>query len=153
MAKPDIAQPEERLRQTEALNMRLLGATWDQIAKEKGYADPSGAYRAVEAVLKRVESAGASELRKLEDMRLDLALRKVGPGVMAGDLKAIELYAKLHDRRVKLHGLAMPEKLIVAQSAMSAEEFATRVDEDLRELGYVLEAPAPADDADSWANT
>lgn len=155
MAMPDIAQPEERLRQQRALDLRLAGATFDQIARTLGYADPSGPRRAVDAVLTRVESAGAAELRKVEDLRLSELLLRVWKPAMQGDLKAIDAALKIHDRRVKLHGLAMPEKLIVAQLAgLSAEEFTTTVDEDLRTLGYELAFSAPADDdADGWANT
>lgn len=148
MAKPDIAQPEERERQQKALELRLAGLPWAAIASQLGYADHSGAFHAVQALLKRVESGAAAEYRKLEDMRLDVALRKVWPGVMAGDLKAIEIWLKIHDRRARLHGLNMPEKLVLQQLnvGLTFEEFVTTVAADLAALGIPLSEDTPVED-------
>lgn len=160
--RPDIAQPDERLRQIKALEMRVVGMPWAAIAEQLGYADHSGAFRAVEAVLKRAESAGAAELRKIEDERLDVALRKLYPGVRAGDQKAIDLWLKAHDRRVKLHGLAAPTKVEVQNIGVTYEEFTTTVGEDMRAIGFpvtgthtpVLDTPLTDEgDDDGWANT
>jgi hypothetical protein len=160
MPKPDIAQPDERDRQTKALELRIAGATYDQIAKTLEYADRTGAFKAVNAVLTRRESTAAAEYRELEDARLDLALRKVAPGVVAGDLKAIELWLRIHDRRVKLHGLAMPEKLQVQAVGLDHEAFTTTVEEDIRILGLhpatgrpLSEPELIEDDEEPWANT
>ncbi|MGW4716839.1 hypothetical protein [Nocardia sp. NPDC004260] len=157
MPKPDIAQADERDRQTKALELRIAGATYDQIAKTLEYSDRASAYNAVSAVLKRRESTAAAEYRELEDARLDLALRKVAPGVAAGDLKAIELWLRIHDRRVKLHGLALPEKLQVQNVGLDHEAFTTTVDEDMRLLGIhpQMDVPLVEDDPDGepWANT
>ncbi|CCF61166.1 hypothetical protein [Nocardia cyriacigeorgica] len=154
MSGPDIAQPDERLRQHEALKLRLAGVAYARIAEQLGYSDKSGAFRAVQAVLDRQESHAADELRKLEDARLDLLWLKAFPGVMAGDLKAIEVAAKLHDRRVKLHGLAAPQRVEVQNIGLSYEEFETTVDEDIRALGYHPRNDVPLSDTDDgWANT
>ncbi|MBF6202144.1 hypothetical protein IU477_30210 [Nocardia cyriacigeorgica] len=107
--------------------------------------------------MKRVESEGAAQLRQIEDMRLDVALGKVWPGVEAGDLKAIDMFAKLHDRRVKLHGLAVPEKLVIAQTGPSAETFVTSLAQDFAALGVDARwSPPPLEDdpdGERWANT
>ncbi|MGV9635750.1 hypothetical protein ACWDO0_16325 [Nocardia rhamnosiphila] len=158
MAKPDIAQPGERQKQARALEMRIAGLPWAFIAEQLGYADHSGAFRAVEALLKRQESEKAEEYRKIEDERLDLAIRKLYPGVRAGDLKAIDMWLKAHDRRVKLHGLAMPDKVLLQQFnvGVTHEEFTARVQEDMRELGFdrvFVVPPEPDDPAEPWANT
>ena len=151
MAHPDKAQPDERERQTKALELRMAGLPWAAIAAQLGYADHTGALRAVDALLARQESEAAESYRKIEDMRLDVALRKVWPGVMAADLKAIDMWVKLHDRRVKLHGLAAPEKV---SFGMDFETFTTRVDEDIRELGIDPKMDVPLEEDDgTWANT
>ena len=155
---PDIAQPDERQKQARALEMRIAGLPWAAIATELGYADHSGAFRAVEALLKRQESEKAEEYRKIEDERLDLAIRKLYPGVRAGDPKAINMWLKAHDRRVKLHGLAMPDKVVLQQFnvGVTHEEFTARVQEDMRELGFdrvFVVPPEPDDPAEPWANT
>ncbi|NKY50176.1 hypothetical protein [Nocardia vermiculata] len=154
MAGPDTAQPGERDRQMRALRLRMAGAPWAAIAEELGYADPSGPFRAVESLLNRQESEAAETYRQMEDMRLDVALRKVWPGVMTGDLKAIETMLKVHDRRSKLHGLAAPAKVMVQNVGLGREEFLTTVQEDIRALGIDpgMDTPLAADDG-TWANT
>ncbi|WP_051165464.1 hypothetical protein [Nocardia testacea] len=156
MAKPDIAQPEERTRQTEALRLRLAGLAYDQIAERLGYSDRSGAFRAVQAVLDRQESHAAEELRKIEDARLDLLWLKAFPGVMAGDVKSIEVAARLHDRRARLHGLSAPQRVQVQAEGVTQLELTTRVQADMRELGLdraFAAPPQPDDPAEPWANT
>lgn len=160
MPKPDIAQPDERERQTKALELRIAGVSYAQIAEALGYSDRASAYNAVNAVLKRRESTAAAEYRELEDSRLDIAVRKIWPAVAAGDLKAIELWLRIHDRRVKLHGLAMPEKLQVQAVGLDHEAFTTTVDEDMRILGLhpatgrpLSEPELTEDDDEPWANT
>ncbi|MEU4810027.1 hypothetical protein AB0H20_12590 [Nocardia fluminea] len=159
MAKPDIAQPEERERQQKALALRLAGGSYAAIARTLGYADHSGAYRAVEAVLNRVESEGAAQLRQIEDARLNELLLKVWKSAMEGDRSAQEFALKVHDRRVKLHGLAAPERLVVAQtSPESIAEFATTLAEDFAALGFAEVKPDDAEydvdpEGDRWANT
>ncbi|WP_194825691.1 hypothetical protein [Nocardia sp. XZ_19_231] len=152
MAMPDRAQPDERDRQGKALELRLMGMTYAKIAEHLGYADESGAYRAVEAVLKRVESQLAEELRKMEDMRLDALLRRQLPAALRGDQKATELVLKIHDRRVKLHGLAMPEKFIIQQ--VDKDAAALDIQASLDALGYVPPVtPLEPDDPDNaWSN-
>lgn len=157
MAKPDIAQPDERLRQEEALKLRIGGATYARIAEQLGYADHSGARLAVQAVLDRQESESAAELRKIEDARLDLLWLRAFTTAMNGNATA-EVRAKAEDRalrvhqaRVKLHGLAAPQKVHVD---MSLDEFVTTVEEDLRALGYPPGGylPAPVEDDGTWSN-
>ncbi|WP_280332882.1 hypothetical protein [Nocardia wallacei] len=151
---PDKAQPDERERQAKALKLRMAGVPWAAIADELGYADPSGPFRAVESLLNRQESEAAESYRKIEDMRLDVALRKVWQDVMAGDLKAIDTLLKVHDRRVKLHGLAAPQRVEVAQFGMDFEAFTTRVEEDMRLIGIDPKMDVPLEEDDgTWANT
>lgn len=143
MTKPNKAQPDERERQNEALKLKVAGMSYERIAAQLGYADKSGAFRAVEAVLNRQESHAAESLRQIEDARLDVAVIKVWPGVVAGDPKAIELWAKLHDRRVRLHGLAMPEKLVVA-AAISSQQSSGMTAEEFRDTVMELRRTHPA---------
>lgn len=155
MAKPDIAQPDERTRQHRALKLRLEGKTWAAIAAELDYADHTGPYHAVSSLLDRQESESAQEYRQMEDMRLDALLAKYWPDALAGDLKAAEFVARLHDRRVKLHGLAAPTRVMVGGLAQA--EFETTVEADIRALGVDpgMDTPledSPYDAADPWSN-
>ncbi|MBF6460287.1 hypothetical protein IU433_14695 [Nocardia puris] len=159
MTKASIAQPDERLRQEEALKLRIGGATYAQIAEKLGYADHSGAHRAVRAVLDRQESESAAELRRIEDARLQLLWVKAFTTAMSNSESA-EVRAKaearalnVHHARVKLHGLAAPQKLEVG---MSVDECVTRVEDDLRALGYptngAIIGPPVEDDGEVWSN-
>ncbi|WP_280269175.1 hypothetical protein [Nocardia wallacei] len=149
MAKPDKAQPEERLRQEEALRLRIGGASYAQIAAKLGYADHSGAFRAVEAVLDRQESHAAESLRQIENGRLDLLWRKAFAAAMDGNAtaeqraKAEERALRVHHARVKLHGLAMPEKLVVA-AAISSQQSSGMTAEEFRDVVLELQRRHPA---------
>lgn len=43
--------------------------------------------------------------RGIEDVRLDMALAAISTELQKGDLRAVDMFLKLHDRRVKLWGL------------------------------------------------
>jgi len=94
-----------RVRHAEALQLRIAGHTFSEIAQKLGYADESGPYKAVLAALKRIEVPRVEELRALEGSRLDTAQRAIWPKVQAGDLKAINTFVKLSERRARLFGL------------------------------------------------
>ncbi|MGW5438587.1 hypothetical protein [Nocardia asteroides] len=145
------AQPEDRDRQSKALELRLEGLTYRAIADELGYSE-SGAYRAVEAVLKRVESTGADELRKVETLRLEALFRAWWPAALAHDEKAAGVVLRCHDRLVKLHGLAMPERLLIEQT--SKDQAALDIVADMAAIGYTPPClPVEPDDPDDpWSN-
>ncbi|MBF6070143.1 hypothetical protein [Nocardia farcinica] len=160
---PDIAQPDERLRQEEALRLRIGGVPYARIAEQLGYADHSGAFYAVQAVLDRQESHSAAELRRVEDGRLEFLWTRAITTAMSDKAtpeqkaKAEDRALRVHQARVKLHGLAAPEKLEVG---ISKEEFITRVEDDLRALGYDPVTGLPMgmvvepeeEDAEPWSN-
>jgi hypothetical protein len=58
--------------------------------------------------------------RVIEDLRLDMALAAISMDLENGDMKAVELFLKLHDRRVKLWGLVSPGAS-VGQGAVTVE--------------------------------
>jgi hypothetical protein len=89
-----------------ALEMRKSGATYALIASELGYANESGAYKAVMRALKKTLQEPADEVRMLEVERLDALLsglwaRKNTPEVTDRILRIME-------RRAKLLGLDSP---------------------------------------------
>ena len=61
------------------------------------------------------------ELRAHENERLDDAVRKLYPLMEDGDLKAINLFLKVSERRAKLNGLDVPTRVAIeATDALSA---------------------------------
>lgn len=98
-------------RQRKAMDLRIAGATLEQIAQQLGYADASGAYRAICRGLVETQRPAADELRELESRRLDRLLLAVWQQALAGDLKAVETARRLLDQRARLWGLNMPVKV------------------------------------------
>ncbi|WP_029893374.1 hypothetical protein [Nocardia brasiliensis] len=152
MPSPIKAQPDERDRQSKALQLRLTGMPYNEIAEQLGYADGSGAWRAVDAILKRVESEGADELRKVETLRLEALFRAWMPAALARDEKAAGVVLRCHDRLVKLHGLAMPERVVIER--MDKGQAALDIVADMAAIGYAPPVtPIEQDDpAEPWSN-
>lgn len=98
-------------RELKALNLRLAGCSFREIAAKLHYADHTGAYRAVEAGLKKGFEEPATQVRKLELARLDSIMRPLWPKAKRGGVKAIDRILKIMERRAKLLGLDQPAKL------------------------------------------
>ena len=60
-------------RDRQALQLRLRGLTFDEIAKVLGYSDRGGAFQGVSRALKESLREPADKLRELEGQRYDLA--------------------------------------------------------------------------------
>lgn len=136
-------------RRAQAVALRLAGLTYEQIAKEVGYADRSVARLAVVHALHGVQVQGVEALRsqegdalELEIMRLDrltaaIWQRAVGTGAMPANLDAIaevrqlsRQRLKLMESRRKLFGIDAPLKVEVSEG----------VDEELGALRAALAA-------------
>jgi len=70
---------EAKERQKKALQMRLAGASFDQIAEALGYANRSGAYDAVQRVMKGIPEPEAKLYKKLNIERLNRLLVALWP--------------------------------------------------------------------------
>ena len=96
---------ERRLR---ALELRMRGLTYADIASQVGYASPSGAHKAVRAALEAEALMAASEVRDLLVMRLETLLQGIWDAACRGDLQAIDRVLRVLDREAKLLGLDLP---------------------------------------------
>ncbi len=119
--KTGTAALAARDKQRRALQLRTEGRTLDQIADELGYADKSGAHRAITAALDRHEAAAVDEYRDLEAARLNELQRAVWPLAIAGDLAAVTACIRIIDRRARLLGLDVPAQLDVTASASTVD--------------------------------
>lgn len=121
-------------RDAEAARLRARGLGLREIGEHMGYADASGAYRAVNRALDAVPVEAVEELRALECARLDMLTEQawaiingahllVAPGgkVVHGDdgqavadpmpaLRAIAALLKISERRARLLGLDAAKK-------------------------------------------
>lgn len=97
-------------RQKEALSLRLVGLSYDAIAERLGFANRSGAFRAVQAALKKTLQEPADELRTLELERLDSMLLPMMAQAKKGNQGAVDRVLRIMERRAKLLGLDAPTK-------------------------------------------
>lgn len=115
MGTPNPANHPDKLkaheRAVQAFELRKNGASLRQIAEQLGYADPSGAHKAIMTLLKRERVEAVEDYRKVELARLDAMLLAIASQVRSGHLGAIDRALKIMERRAKLLGLDAPEKL------------------------------------------
>lgn len=119
MAFPNPETSADKLKKKEraiqALELRKAGASFAVIADQVGFADESGARKAVKALMDKREYEAVDEARKMELERLDrmmLGNGKSGLYNMAvqGNFGAIDRMIKITEQRAKLLGLYMPAK-------------------------------------------
>jgi hypothetical protein len=131
---PDGSVVRARTRKANAaVQMRLAGATWPEIAQTLGYPTPRTALVAVERTLeKQLDETDRAKMRSLAGARLERLLRSVwtkavdpdSPEQMIAVSKAREILA---DHR-KLFGLDAPTEVIVHNpSAAELEEWVAGV--------------------------
>lgn len=90
------------------MQLRILGYTFDAIARQCNYHDRGAAYHAVQRELKRTVQQPADELRQLEVERLDALLRTFLPKALKGDTWSADRVLAVMERRAKLLGLDVP---------------------------------------------
>ncbi len=100
-----------RKREADALELRLGGATYEQIAGRLGYKNRSSAQRAVLRVLgKLICTEDVESLRQLELERLDRLLLGIWSAAVRGNAKDIDRVLKILERRARILGIDAPER-------------------------------------------
>lgn len=118
----------EIARGARLVRLRAQGLTYEQIAEEEGYSDKGAARHALIRALKRHEAENVTELRALENLRLDTderALRRIITSSTSKPehlIAAVNARTRLSARRARMNGLDAP--LQVALSAGVAAELA-----------------------------
>lgn len=114
-----------RARETRAVELRLTGATFETIALQLGYANRSGAKKAVERGLRQEYEAATESreaLRQTMHARLERLLVGSWKAAAAGDRNAVQNVIALLDRIAKLHGLDAPaQHKLTVSSELDAE--------------------------------
>ena len=104
---------KRRDRAAKALELRILGASYRQIAAQVGISERT-AYLDVQDELARLDKlihGKAERLRDLEARRLDHYQLALAPGIRAGDPRAVLAGVRCLERRAKLLGLDAPQQL------------------------------------------
>lgn len=91
-------------RATAAIDLRMIGYTYEEVAEELGYASKSGAYNAVKRTLSARQDATVDEYRMETLARLDYMQGQVWSHVHRGDKRAIETSRKIAKQRMQVLG-------------------------------------------------
>jgi hypothetical protein len=118
-------------RKATALQLRLGGASYEQIGRALGYYHRAGAYKLVRQALHDMVREPAEEFRTLEIERLDRMFRAVYVPALNGDLEAMDRAITLLERRAKLLGLdrLRPVRVTVAGEGTSPADDARRIEQ------------------------
>jgi hypothetical protein len=118
MARPPAnRRPAHQVPVTErrraAVQLKIQGKSWQEIADLLGYDSKGSACgdvrRALENAVKAL-SIPLEEYRQLELDRLDVMQDALWPKVLEGDTRAIDTALRLMDRRARLLGLDAPTR-------------------------------------------
>jgi hypothetical protein len=124
------------------LQLRVAGVSLQAIADRLGYADQSGAYRAVMSALAKARREPAEQMREMVTQRLDRMLQSVWPRVLQGELDAIHAALRIEERRARLLGLDKAQKVDITILVEALAHTAGRdVDEALAEADHILRHP------------
>ena len=95
----------------QALDLRLEGRLYPEIAEELGYSGPGAAFNAIQRLLKHHEMDSVEDLRQVEGSRLDELLKGLWAEAVTGHKNAVELVLKIMGRRARLLGLDVPAEI------------------------------------------
>lgn len=85
-----------------AAELRVQGMGYDEIAESVGYANRSGAWKAVQRALERRTVAAADHLVATSFLDLEILQSAAWPAAMSGDLSAIDVCVRATSDRVRL---------------------------------------------------
>lgn len=121
-------------KERKVLEMRLLHATWNQIAEAAGFASAGAAYNAYKRALTRTLQEPADEIRNQERERLDRLAQVYLPQALRGDIEAAKYLLKLMDNRAKLLGLYTTN----IKQDITITEGGNEFNERVKELAYLV---------------
>jgi hypothetical protein len=141
----DKARVRAEVQRGDAVQLRLAGATYTQIAQRLGVSRSYGYYLVSTALARtraRTEES-ATEMLALDLGRLDALLLGIWQTAVAGNLLAIDRVLKILERRARLLGLDAPTKVaptspdgaVAWQPEQASEDFYDEVLQILAEHG------------------
>jgi hypothetical protein len=122
MAKGTVARTNGRLlrarmKQAQAVEMRIAGATLEEIREALKYRTRSAALYAIDAAMARaIDLEKVDDLRRRSLDRIEAAHNVIYALVLEGDLEATRVWIRLEQRRAKLEGTDAPEEVIIGGS-------------------------------------
>ena len=101
---------EAQSRQHQALELRMAGRTWQEIADHLGYKSHTGAYEAVKVALSRSNHEAAADYRSLTIGRLTKILQVHWPLMLQADNNSTRLCLQTIKDMREVLGLDSPSK-------------------------------------------
>lgn len=92
-------------REVQAVELRKLGLPYETIAQRLGYANASGALKAVRRALAKAPVEAADELRQITLLRLERLYAAVAPRALSGNLWAVDRCLAILRQEAELLGL------------------------------------------------
>lgn len=109
-SKLSVRRIEAQNKQHQAMELRLAGRTWQEIADHLGYASHTGAYEAVKVALSRSNHEAVEDYRSLTIGRLTKILQVHWPLMLQGDGNATRFCLQTIKDMRDLLGLDSPAK-------------------------------------------
>ena len=97
-----MSRTQAEYRAAKATELARTGMTYDAVARELGYADPSGAWRAVRRCLKHRQQTAANEYINGGLVDLQILVEKNWQKAVLGDLRAAEVVLTALERQRRL---------------------------------------------------
>jgi|SRR5690606_26329418 hypothetical protein len=154
----DTATPEGRAKlaeiKTAVIRMRNFGAALDTIADKLGLRDSAVAEDLLSEGLRELVADDAEAIRARQQATLNDIRRAMYPAMAKGDKDSAGVILSVLKHEADIHpGVKAPQRVRVG---LDADEFVTRVDEDIRALGIHPRMDVGLEehpDDDDWATT
>jgi hypothetical protein len=153
----NVARARER-KANAAIQLRIAGASWDEIAQALGFPTPRAALVATEKALEKElhTEENQKSMRSLAGKRLERMLRGVWTKAIdpahPEHLAAVDRARLIIDRHAKLYGLDAPTEVVVSNPAQAElEKWVATVIGQTRpalEEGDIFDAEVLEDDGD-----
>ena len=101
-------------RKTRAIELKLQGLTYQQVADELGYANKGTVFKLIKDAQASQLTEAVEELRQLELDRLDALQQAMWPLAMAGDIAAAEGVRRVIETRCRVLGLTGSSRNLTA---------------------------------------
>lgn len=125
------AKLTEAERRRMALDLRLAGMTYEQIADECGWKAKSSAKRAVDREIALVPRESAAQLKTMQLEILNQAKLSIFTSVRVGDVFSIDRLMKILDHEARLEGLyQLPEASASVEVKVAFADLLTRAQAD-----------------------
>lgn len=137
--EPADRQVAAQARRTKAVSMALAGLSYEQIGREMGI-NTTAAREMVARTIEDTRNYQVDQLRNVENARLDRAQAAIWSEVLKGDVKAVNTFLRISERRAKMNGLDAPSKIQMSGSVK------LEMHQALAELEDILDAEVLEDE-------